>query len=334
MPSHDQAPLAPLHAFVTARRGAAFEADIFAVLLTCPLVIRSAEFALADGALYATPNVIPPIGNFTERFWKLNEDVRIDRGSSRFWSRLLVLFDIKSKVSRRAEDQIYTTPVSQRARVAFYICICAANPSYVELIPNRHGGENGSSDNRGRNVAVNISRKSFLPPRAYGALSPCNSPYRMPIALLSEALQSMAECARGSGDYVNPWTRVRFTGWSPHIEHANDGLMPKEDSQHFTSFLSIIEIWRSVRNANNRAENAIPMHFGFVDHQPCLADFKFLVPSTMQHVQRQVFVQHKIDGRYRSPASPLNKVAIARNGTKGSLNYYFTHHNQYIYPLT
>ncbi|EUC49437.1 hypothetical protein COCMIDRAFT_1692 [Bipolaris oryzae ATCC 44560] len=267
--------LNPLHTFIPSTT---------ALNTTCPLVIRSAEFALADGALYVTEGVTPPPGNFIERFWQLNEEVRMNGGSPQFLSRILVLFDVKSKVSHKAGDQVYITTMSQRARVSFYICVCAANPGYVELIPNRFGGNECPANERGRDVAVNISRKSSLPPSAYGALSPCNSPYRMPIALLPEALQNICHCARGSGDYVNPWTRVRFTGWTPYLEHGNDGMMPREDSQYFASFLSIIEIWRCIRNANRRAKNAIPMHLGFIEHQPRLADFKLLVPSTGAHM--------------------------------------------------
>ncbi|CAO2652463.1 Nn.00g007460.m01.CDS01 [Neocucurbitaria sp. VM-36] len=342
MPINHDCPLADIDAFVTRRYGTHFEADIFAMLLSCPSIIRSFEFALADGALFATEGVAPPPGNFTERFWQLNEQIRMKRNSKEHWSRVLVPFDIKSCVGNRAEDQIYITKVGQRARVGFYIAVCAADPNYVELIPNRFSG-NSSVELSKRKVAVNVSRKSLLPPSAYGSLSLCNSPYRMPISLLQQALNNMQHCSRGYGDYANPWTGVRFPGWKPHIEHGNDILTPAEDSQHYTSFKGVLEIWRGIRIAKSRS--SIQADFELMDLQPRLADFKILVPDIHAHAdvgvlvpevlaqlpRRQVFVQYKIDGLYRSPASPLTKVAIARNQRKGRITHYFTDYEQFDY---
>ncbi|KAL6163521.1 hypothetical protein ACJQWK_11098 [Exserohilum turcicum] len=271
------------------------------------------------------------MGTLSERFWQLNEHVRRYRHAVEDSERRLVLFDAKSKISAKAEDQIYTTPITQRGRVAFYIGICAANPEYVDLIPN-YRARTSIANEESRNVAVNISRKSLLPPSAYGSLSPCNSPYRMPLSLLPEALACIQRCAQDRGTYRNPWTRVTFPDWTPYAEHGNDGLVPEESSQHFTSFKGLVELWRGIRVA--KRVHGIPMDFDFMWLQPRLADFKLLVPYVPSGTQRrQLFVQYKIDGLYRSPASPLTKVAIARNGRKGQLNYYFNGHERFDYLL-
>ncbi|USP75476.1 uncharacterized protein yc1106_02750 [Curvularia clavata] len=328
---YDCQPLSQISSFITGRSGARFEAELFAVLFECPFVIRSFEFAPADGAIFATTDTTPPIGTFGERFWQLNEHVRRYRHGPKHSERRLVLFDAKSKISGKAEDQIYKTSVKQQNRVAFYIGICAANPDYVELIPNYRAGTL-LDNNEKRNVAVNISRKPRLPPSAYDSLSPCNSPYRMPIRLLPEALARIQRCAQGQGAYSNPWTRVTFHDWIPSVEHDNDGLMPEESSQHFTSFRGLVQFWKGIRAA--KWLHGIPMDFDFMWLQPHLADFKLLVPDSKSHNQRrQLFVQYKIDAKYRSPASPLAKVAIARNGRNGEVNYYFNDYERFDYLL-
>ncbi|KAJ5055047.1 hypothetical protein J3E72DRAFT_177232, partial [Bipolaris maydis] len=226
--------LADVDSCIKRNRGTHFEAEIFSHLSCCPFVLRSYEFAIADGALYATPNSEPPTGSYTERFWQLDEQVRMFRNTSKHWSRVLVPFDIKSSVSNRPEDQRYITTVRQRARVGFYVAVCATNPEYVEIIPNR-------------------------------------------------------------------------LNWVPCVEQGNECLAPTEDSQHFSSFKGVLEIWRAIRTSS------VCMEFQFVNLQPRLADFKLLVPDTLAGLsrRRQVFVQYKIDALYRSPASPLNKVGIA-----------------------
>ena len=47
-------------------------------------------------------------------------------------------------------------------------------------------------------------------------------------------------------------------------------------------------------------------------------------------MMRQVFIQHKINGRYQSAASPLTKVVITRNDDKGQRRYYFTHYERQV----
>ncbi|KAJ5056972.1 hypothetical protein J3E74DRAFT_409674 [Bipolaris maydis] len=249
----------------------------------------------------------------------LNEDVRLTRNSKVEQQRMLIPFDIKSSVGASAEDQVYATATNQQARTGIYIAVCASNPGYVEVYPNRFSSLSRPDI---RKVAVNLSRKSHLPPSSYGFLSPCNSAYRMPIAMLKQALESLRRCAQGQGDYVNPWTGVQFPEWRPHIEHGNETLMPSENSQHYTSFKGVIEIWRCVRVAGSQYD--VPIGFELIGLQPRLTDFKFLVPGSQGSQRRQVFVQYKIDGVYRSPTSPLTKVAIARNQRRGHMQYYFT----------
>ncbi|KAJ5028130.1 hypothetical protein PSV08DRAFT_190909 [Bipolaris maydis] len=295
---------------------------------TCP-VIRSFEFALADGALLATRGAQPLRGSYTERFWRLNEEVRAARGSQEHWARILVLFDVKSSISGFAEDQIYITSTKQQARIGIYIATCAANPNFVEIIPNRFSNSSLATQPN-RKVAVNASRKSILPPSAYGFLSPCNSCYRMPLSCLPQALENIQRCARDETDYINPWTGVRFTGWRPHVEHGNEFLAPTENSQHFSSYQGVLEVWRGCLVA--RIRDAIDLDFELVNLQPQLADFKFLTSGLYKRTQRrQLFVQYKIDGLYRSPASPLTKVAIGRNQRGSQIRYYFTDYERFDY---
>jgi len=313
--------LAEIDAFVSKRYGTYFEAEIFASISNCLFVVRAFEFALADGALLATAGLSPPSNRFSERFWQLNEDVRVTRYTAAQQDRILIPFDIKSSVGSRAEDQVYITTTRQRSKVGFYISVCATHPDYVEIHPNQRSS--GSLD--ARKIAVNFSRKSHLRSSAYGSLSPCNSPYRMPLGLLPLALESLRSCARGEGDYVNPWTGVQFPGWTPHTEHDNENLIPREDSQHYTSFKGVMEIWRCIRAVS--CQRSIPIEFELVQLQPRLADFKLLVPGKTQSQRRQVFVQYKIDGLYRSPTSPLSRVCIARLSS-GRLHHYFATHER------
>lgn len=328
MATDHKRPFETIDNFIKSRRGTFFEAEIFDTLLHHAFVIRSPEFALADGALFATEGGQPPLGNYTERFWRLNEDIRITRGDEAHRARILVPFDVKSCVSGRAEDQTYITSTRQQSRMGFYIAICAADPGWVEVIPNRFSGSRSTTDEN-RKVAVNESRKCMLPPSTYGFLSPCNSSYRMPLSVLPQALKALQLCAQGKADYVNPWTGAQFPGWRPHVEQEIDCLVPMEKTQHYSSFQGVHEVWRGCQVA--RARDGVHINFELVNLQPRLADFKFLVPDLRRQGQRrQVFVQHKIDSLYRSSASPLKKVAIARTKQKGRLGYYFNEFERYV----
>jgi hypothetical protein len=114
--------LAEIDAFVSKRYGTYFEAEIFASLSNYLFVIRAFEFALADGALLATGGLSPPSTRFSERFWQLNEDVRVTRYTAAQQDRILIPFDIKSSVGSRAEDQVYiTTAIESRV---LHQCMC------------------------------------------------------------------------------------------------------------------------------------------------------------------------------------------------------------------
>jgi hypothetical protein len=151
----------------------------------------------------------------------------------------------------------------------------------------------------------------------------------MPISQLPDALRSIQQCAQGLRDYTNPSTLVTFTGWRPKIEQGNDCLIPREDSQHFTSFRGLLEIWRGIRIA--RELHSLPVHLELMWLQPLLADFKLVIADEETDLgSYQCFVQYKIDGLYRSPSSSLAKVAIARNKRRGGTSYYFTEHERYV----
>jgi hypothetical protein len=53
---------------ITMNRGARFEADIFNHLLDHPHVLRSFEFAPADGATYCSTNLPGLHGTYSDRF--------------------------------------------------------------------------------------------------------------------------------------------------------------------------------------------------------------------------------------------------------------------------
>ncbi|KAF1997850.1 hypothetical protein P154DRAFT_578584 [Amniculicola lignicola CBS 123094] len=73
----------------------------------------------------------------------------------------------------------------------------------------------GSHKDR-RYVAINVPNTTSLDidPSAYGLLGPCGSPYRMPLALLPEAIRRIHACAIGEGNYINPWTMYCFQEWT------------------------------------------------------------------------------------------------------------------------
>ena len=322
-PSSEAKPLEALDTLILNNRGALYEGDIFSILKQSPFVVRSFEFALADGALNCAGEVTPEV-SFADRFWDVDQSLRQNPMSTK-----LLLFDVKSKVSQHAGDQTYITTIGQRRRVAFYIGICAADPSFVDLIPNFHqeapSASAVSNEEDDREVAVNTSRVSRLPPSAY-KLDPCNAPYRIPLPLLLEAVRRVRCCALDKGPYINPWTLVPFPQWKPWTTRSNQSLRPSESSEHFTAYQATMEIYRLV---NKVQVVHYPLELDFVGVQPRLADFK-LVTSVRQstefkapHRRRQIFVQHKLDGRDRARSTPLANVAIARGQGK-KRRWYFS----------
>ncbi|THX26721.1 hypothetical protein D6D10_09645 [Aureobasidium pullulans] len=114
--------------------GARFEGDLFSALRHSPYVVRSFEFALVDGAV-ALDNTFDANSNYADRFWRIdqqqrNPDLRTENE--------MLYFDGKSSSSAVAEGQVFLTTIKQRRLVAFYVCICANDPRFVELIPNRY----------------------------------------------------------------------------------------------------------------------------------------------------------------------------------------------------
>lgn len=66
MATNHRPPLETIDDFIMRRQGTAFEADLFAILRDYPNLIRSFEFALADGALLVTPETVPSTSNYSE----------------------------------------------------------------------------------------------------------------------------------------------------------------------------------------------------------------------------------------------------------------------------
>ena len=308
-------------------RGAVFEGDIFAVLASLPYIVRSFEFAAADGALDCGHS-FPPNATYADRFWAVEQEQLPTIPKN------LLLFDVKSSNTPLAGDQYYKTTIRQRREVAFYIGICVTDPSFVELIPNLYQGRSTArSQPDDDEVAVNTSRVSHLPPSAY-VLDPCNAPYRMPLALLPTAIERVRSCVQWGHPYINPWTQVSFPQWRPTTTSTSEALKPAEESQHFTAYRAAMEIYRIMNKVALRS----PLPLDFVGLQPRLADFKF-IPTRIQSpkdreslgLQHQRFVQHKLDGRERKSLASLAKVAIARiQGHKH--RWYFHAHERSLPP--
>jgi hypothetical protein len=330
MTAADYSPLAHLHPLIVNNRGSQFEAIVFAALYSYPYALRSFEFAPADGAIDCTVENVRPGRTFSERFLETRESIQLNPRS-----RVLLPFDVKSKISYKAENQIYLTSLAQRQNVAFYVGICAANPDFIEIIPNYYAdvpipAKAKPSDKR----AVNVSRMSLLAPNTYEYLSPCNSPYRMPLVFLPEAFRRLRECARGRGHYINPWTHVAFAHWIPYTVSpptVDDILAPDMKSQHYSAFMGTMEIWRAVRS--QREAFGVPMEFDFVWMQPLLADFKLIVEDLSTKVCRQFFVQYKIDPIPRARASPMTRVGVSRNRANGERSWYFSDYDRYVCTL-
>ena len=281
MASHSA--LDKLHPLIVLNRGARYEAKIFQILLAHPHVYRSFEFGAVDGAVDCSTESVPLHGTYSERFWELNEaynESHNDLDAASGLAKLsLLLFDSKGTFSGTAEHQVYITTTRQRQLAQFYVSTCAADPGFVELYPNYYAQTSSQeTEAEERNVAVNLTRKALVHPTAYGHLSPCNAPYRMPVRLLSQAISQIRNCVRGATSiYTNPYTGVEFKDWHPTLVNTNKHLMPDEKTQHGSGYVGVVDIWRGVRTA--KAMGITPMDFDFVNVQPRLADFKLLVPA-------------------------------------------------------
>jgi hypothetical protein len=284
------------------RRGAIFEAIIFSFLFDNAQVIRSFEFALADGAIDCL-SAFNKGESWADRHHIVSQDVKRQPGIKRF-----LYFDVKSKTSAAvAGTEVYSTNVLQRSRVAFYIGICASDPSFVEVIPNYHQSRfDNLFDAEKRYVAVNITRKLPFERVSY-RFDPTSAMFRMPIRLLPEAIDRISQCAQGKGHYTNPWNRVEFREWRPVVYPSDEFLRPRIDTQHFTSYLAIMRIYLNVY-VEYRCKLS-PLTLDFVQVQPRLADFKFVLDG------KQYFIQHKLDYQVKLKTALLNSVAISRDNT-------------------
>lgn len=295
-----------LQALLFGCQGYLLEGNLFAVLLSSTFIVRSFEFALADGAVDCT-NEFDSSRSYAHRLWTLiSQDPSV--------ASQLLLFDMKSSCDDGEGAQRFKTSVGQQNRVAFFLCICAADPRFVDLMPNM--SQNAEALKPGSELPVNeqdqVTIDMFRPSRlfamAHGSLHQGGTPFRMPISMLPEAIHRVRDCALGQGNYANPWTGVEFKNWRPLTTQQTRWLKPTEDSSHFTAFEEAMRIYQAVTFHSN-------MTFDLLGLQPCLADIKlFPLPGS----NRQVYVQHKIDGHERAKDKPLARVYVLRDGV-----YYF-----------
>ena len=295
-------------------RGACHESDVFSVLWHTSSVVRAFEFAMADGAIDCSKES-PEGTSFAERLWSLDQELRLWPESHR-----ILLFDVKSSTYPTSDRQLYTTNKFQQSQVAFYLGFSASNPRHVELIPNvyqqdpaatRLAHEEGSQPSN-----VDKLRISTVDPLTYGCLAPHRAPFRMPLALLPEAIRRVRRCVQTQQPYTNPWTKVCFSQWTPRTTTSILHLKPLEETPHFTAYMAVEAIYRALKVA--------PCSIGLdlMALQPRVADFKLIVPPSPAYpTGRQVFVQHKIDTVNRHLPGALSRVPMGRTGER--LSWYF-----------
>ena len=303
------------------QRNAIYESEIFHFLRTAlNFVVRGYEFSLVDGALTIDRD-FQRDDSFADILWKVDSASRDVRGGVREGSGCrLLLFDVKARLSRFSGDTTYITTTRQQSQAAFYLGYCAADPRYVELIPNHCQDPTRYlrlCEQPTREVSVITSKISRFPPQVYG-LDPSTAPYRMPLAYLPQALAQLRECVRTQGIYVNPWTRVSFAQWRPIVTTSSDALLPSENHDHYSGCEAILRLYREIRYCQK------PISLDFMWLQPRIADFKLIVSYARPSDSKQYFIQHKLDGGQRAWGSPLINVAIAR-GEDPRRQWYFSH---------
>lgn len=347
--------LEPVGGILFRNSGSIHEGDVFSILASSPFVVRSGEFALMDGALDCTSRHESD-SSYASRYWEVN-----DRAADPSEAGDLAGFEVKSCAFGEAGKQIYITTIAQRRRAAFYIAKLATDPNWVELIPN-YQQDAESLDPESANLEaetaehiINFTRKSFMPPRTYGAVDPSGSAYRMPLSVLPEAVRRARLCCSVPGyTYVNPWTDVPFTLWRPVAGRAIEWFRPRENSGIFTAHDAVMKILQDFNyggGGDEAAATANTFEVDFVGVQPCLGDFKIIVrgslprmlkgrispkdvlPTTARHgldpptePAVQYVIQHKIEGRTRSRSSKLTKVRVSRatgKAEKRKLRYFF-----------
>lgn len=326
--------LNPLDNLLLRNRSAVSEGDVFSILSHSPFVIRSFEFALVDGAIDCT-HAHRADSSFADRLWATEQASLLSDTTSE-----LLLFDIKSSFNF---GHHYMSSVFQKRRVAFYICISSADPSFVELIPNYNQSEEDYSlessesvtmgGDANRKVSINNGRRCMLPLRSY-RLDPTNAPYRMPVQLLPLAIDRVRACARREGHYINPWTLVEHPDWHPRTTRSSTYIKPAQHTSHYTAYKAVMDIYRIV----NFSSALSTMQVDIIGLQPRLADFKLILFSALSPISpadhcrksRQVFVQHKIDSRHRRAEDCLDKVVVMRSDSSRN-QYWFSSHNRSVH---
>lgn len=302
-------PLKPIERRIFSARGAFYEGDIFSVIRDSPYAIESFEFARADGAIDCSREYAPST-TYADRFWRVYTH-RYEQPSK------LLLFDIKSTTGQEAGAQRYITNLQQRLHVAFYIGVNAADPTWVEVIPNylqgnealalnKAVGRDGVERSKNRKITVNTCRVSTHPAASYGGIEQWGGPFRMPAFMLVEAISRIRRCARSVEVYVNPWTNVEFPGWKPSMTDATDYVLPSETTHQATACEAVMEMYRILTYSPKSN-----IEVDFVGLQPRLADAKFIYANKLG-VRQQRFIQHKIDAFLRAANTRLSKVSVAR----------------------
>lgn len=305
-------PLKVIESMIQRSRPAVFEGDAFSVLKSSPYILRAFDISVVDGAIDCSKRYDVK-ASFADRFWEVDSRQLTSDASH------LALIDIKSSVQ---EDQQYLTALGQRRRVAVYICLCAADPSFVDVIPNFFQDTSTTFDPSAdfteaekRYVLVTFMRESRIPSKACGGFDQSTSPYRMPLRLLLQAIERIRAHIRGEAVYINPWTGVAFPDWRPSTTRYTECLKPSEKS-HRSAYEATMAIYQSVKyHAEPQIATIKP---DFVGLQPRLADFKL----------GQYFVQHKLEGRLRAAASEMTKVRIARFAKGKKTAWYFAAHER------
>ncbi|SMY28929.1 unnamed protein product [Zymoseptoria tritici ST99CH_1A5] len=307
-------PLKILEDLIGRTRGAYFEGDVCAVLSSSPFIVRAFEFALADLAIDCTAQYSNRDGDgdsYAERFWDVdNRQFNPEEASE------LATVDVKSTLI----DDPFFAKVGQRRRVCAFICINASDPNYVDFVPNFFqeadsvGTDMCFDDGEELYTIVTQWKASRLPASAYGMLSPCTSPYRMPLWLLPEAIRRARAHIRGEAVYQNPWTLVSFPDWKPCTVRQTNDLKPTGKG-HASACKIALDIYQAA-TYHSKADGTL--HLDFVGLQPRLADFKLRLDDGPQR-----FIQHKQEGRIRGKMSLLTDVPI-RRGSGKDMYWYFS----------
>lgn len=140
-------------------------------------------------------------------------------------------------------------------------------------------------------------------------MDPCASPYRMPLGILQEALRRVRLCGQGHSPYVNPSTNLSFLERKPYTTSSTDLLKPLRNSEHYESsrHVDIDRALREIPTHSTATSSRVPLY------------------HRVHSLQRQSFVQHKIDGRDRAFDSELKNVYVVRDG-----HWYFSTFDRYV----